>query len=80
MNAIKFIYYFFMYFTLTIAYLLRKFNHTKRQRENAMKPNKIPQWQPTKEQREFLDKKASEYGTITGYIKGLVNREMKKDR
>ncbi|AUR93862.1 hypothetical protein NVP1189B_36 [Vibrio phage 1.189.B._10N.286.51.B5] len=43
------------------------------------KPKLIPQWQPTPEQRNHLAESASKEGTtITGYIKQLVNADMRK--
>lgn len=45
------------------------------------KPKMIPQWVPTTDQREYLTKRAAEEGTtMTGYIKQLVNADMKKKR
>jgi hypothetical protein len=45
------------------------------------RPKVIPQWMPTVEQRKHLAKMASEEGTtITGYIKQLVNSDMRKRR
>lgn len=45
------------------------------------KPKLIPQWLPTVEQRKHLAKRASEEGTtITGYVKQLVNADMRKKR
>lgn len=44
-------------------------------------PKVIPQWQPTIEQRKHLAKRAAEEGTtITGYVKQLVNQDMRKKR
>ena len=43
------------------------------------KPKLIPQWQPTVEQRKHLAYHAANEGTtITGYLKQLVNADMKK--
>lgn len=44
------------------------------------KINRIPQWMPTKEQREFLEEKAKTHGTITGYIRSLIGKEMDKGK
>ena len=45
------------------------------------KPKIIPQWQPTQKQRDHLEAMANEEGgTITGYIKKLVNADMRKRR
>lgn len=39
----------------------------------------IPQWSPTLKQREHLEAMALENGTtLTGYIKQLVNKDMKR--
>lgn len=38
----------------------------------------VPQWAPTKEQREWLDKESSKHGTITGLMRYLVNQAMSK--
>lgn len=45
------------------------------------KPKIIPQWQPTIEQRKHLtDRAVSEGTTITGYLKQLVNSDIRKKR
>ena len=45
------------------------------------KPKLIPQWQPTKEVREYLEKASEENGmTLTGYIKSLVMKDMKRGK
>jgi len=47
----------------------------------ADKQKVIPQWLPTLEQREHLAKRAAYDGlTITGYVKQLVNADMRKRR
>lgn len=44
-----------------------------------MKQKKIPQWEPTEAQRLHLEKMAEVSGlTLTGYVKQLVNADMKK--
>lgn len=43
-----------------------------------MKVKMVPQWTPTKEQREWLDEKAKTHGTVTGVIRGLISDAMKK--
>jgi hypothetical protein len=49
--------------------------------EKEKKPKLIPQWIPTVAQRKHLADKAAEDGTtITGYIKNLVNADMKRKR
>lgn len=40
---------------------------------------RVPQWEPTKEQREFLLEMAKTHGTVTGYIRSLVSEAMKKE-
>lgn len=43
------------------------------------KPKIIPQWLPTVKQRQHLARRASEEGTtITGYVKQLVNADIKR--
>lgn len=45
------------------------------------KAKMIPQWFPTKEQRKHIEDRAAESGlTLTGYIKSLVNADMRKKR
>ena len=45
------------------------------------KPKLIPQWSPTAEQRQHLEVMAALDGTtITGYLKQLVNADMRKKR
>lgn len=45
------------------------------------KPKIIPQWLPTTEQRKHLVERAvSEGTTITGYLKQLVNSDIRKKR
>lgn len=39
----------------------------------------IPQWKPTEEQSKFLQEKKKQYGTVTGYIKSLIAKEMEKE-
>lgn len=47
--------------------------------EKEKKPKLIPQWIPTTAQRKYLSEKAAEEGTtITGYIKNLVNADMRR--
>ena len=49
--------------------------------ENNDKQKVIPQWIPTINQRKHLAYKAAEEGTtITGYIKQLVNADMRKNK
>lgn len=45
------------------------------------KPKVIPQWTPTVNQRVHLEMMAEKEGTtLTGYVKQLVNADMKKKR
>jgi len=46
-----------------------------------MKQTLIPQWTPTPEQRKHLEEMAAKEGTtITGYVRQLVNADMRKKR
>jgi len=65
---------------LSISTLSAKLNATETG-GSMERPKVIPQWMPTVEQRKHLAKMASEEGTtITGYIKQLVNSDMRKRR
>ena len=57
------------------------YRQSKEKKMENEKPKIIPQWQPTKKQRDHLETMANEEGgTITGYIKKLVNADMRKKR
>ena len=43
------------------------------------KLKRVPQWEPTEEQRVFLLEMAKTNGTVTGFIRALVNEAMKKE-
>jgi len=58
-----------------------EFTSSKRKTETNMKQKKIPQWEPTEAQRKHLELQSSMEGTtLTGYIKQLVNADMKKKK
>lgn len=40
---------------------------------------RVPQWEPTEEQRKFLLEMAKTHGTVTGYIRSLVSEAMSKE-
>ncbi len=54
--------------------------HQNEAKEATMdKPKIIPQWLPTVKQRQHLARRAAEEGTtITGYMKQLVNADIKR--
>lgn len=46
----------------------------------ATKVTKVPQWEPNEKQHRFLESKKEDFSTKTGYIRQLINKEMKKEK